>query len=189
MSIDDAHRWNARYTRDLRDSFEYPRPFLVEYSHLLPSHGLALDLAMGLGGNSGFLLEHGLRVIGVDISFVAMRKAHTRLPSLLPIVADLNDFFIPPISFEVITNFLYLQRDLWPVIAEALRPGGILFYESLTVEMLSIHPEIEPQYLLQPGELTQAFPRLKTLIYREGWQKGHNRHSRAVASLVAQRIE
>lgn len=189
MPIDDAHRWNARYSRDLRDSFEHPRPFLVEYSHLLPSHGLALDLAMGLGGNSGFLLEHGLRVIGVDISLVAMRKAVARLPTLYPVVADLNDFYIPPATFGVITNFLYLQRDLWPVIAEALRPGGILFYESLTKEMFSIHPEIDPNYLLYSGELAQAFPRLKTLIYREGWQKGQSRHPRAVASLVAQRID
>jgi SAM-dependent methyltransferase len=185
MPIEDAHRWNSRYSSDLRESFEHPRPFLVENSNLLPQNGLALDIAMGLGGNSGFLIQHGLSVIGVDISLVAMRKAYTRLPSLFPVVADLNDFYIPPASFDVITNFLYLQRNLWPVITDALRPGGILFYESLTLEMLAIHPEIEMRFLLQPGELAQAFPRLKTLIYREGWQKGYSRHPRAVASLIA----
>ena len=187
MSLDDARRWNARYQMDMRDSFERPRPFLVEHAHLLPSNGLALDIAMGLGGNAGFLLAHGLRVIGVDISFVAMRKAHVRLPALMPVVADLTRFYFPSAAFDVIVNFLYLQRDLWPFYPTALRPGGFLFYETLTQDMLTIHPEIEPSFLLRPGELAYAFPGLQTMVYREGWQKSPGKHPRAVASLVAQR--
>lgn len=187
MSLADAERWNARYKSDIRDSFEKPRPLLVEYAHLLPSSGLALDIAMGLGGNAGFLINHGLQVIGIDISEVAIRCAHSRLPTLMTLVADLNHFYFPPATFDVIINFLYLQRDLWPVFTRALRPGGILIFETLTTEMLSIHPEIEPQYLLQPGELAHAFPDLNILLYREGWQEQPGRHPRAVGSLIAQR--
>jgi SAM-dependent methyltransferase len=34
-----------------------------------------LDIAMGLGGNAAFLLERGLRVVGLDISWVALQRA------------------------------------------------------------------------------------------------------------------
>jgi len=187
MSLDDARRWNARYQTGMRDSFEHPRPFLVEHAHLLPSSGLALDVAMGLGGNADFLLQHGLRVIGVDISDVAIRISASRLPGLMPVVADLSRFYLPPDSFDVIVNFLYLQRDLWAFYSSALRPGGILILETLTRDMLTIHPEIDPHFLLKPRELAHAFPSLQTLVYREGWQESLTTHPRAVASLIAQR--
>ena len=187
MPLADAQRWDNRYQSDIRDSFEHPRHFLQEHAYLLPTSGLALDVAMGLGGNASFLLQHGLRVIGIDISSVATRKAAARLRGLMPVVADLTDFYIPPNTFDVIINFYYLQRNLFPAYAAALRPGGILVFETLTQEMHAIHPEIEARYLLEPGEVTHAFPTMKTLVYREGWQEPRTKHPRAVASLVAQR--
>jgi hypothetical protein len=53
--------------------------------------------------------------------------------------------------------------------------------------MHTIHPEIDPSFLLTPGELALAFPTLETLVYREGWQETSSRHPRAVASLVARK--
>jgi hypothetical protein len=187
MSREDAQRWNARYQTSPRDSFELPRPFLIEHAHLLPRSGLALDIAMGIGGNAGFLIQHGLRVIGVDISNVAIRSAANHLPSLMPVIADLSNFFLSPDSFDVIINFLYLQRSLWTIYPNALRLGGILVFETLTMDMLTVNPNTDPRYLLQPGELAQAFPALNTLVYNEGWQETNTTHPRAVASIVAQR--
>lgn len=187
MPLEDAHRWNTRYQHDLRDSFTEPRSLLVDNAHLLPTSGLAIDLAMGLGGNAAFLIEYGLQVIGVDISDTAIRNACESLPQLIPVIADLTNFFLPVASFNVIINFFYLQRDLWPLIALALKPGGILIYETLTIDMQVIHPEIDPEFLLLPGELAQAFPGLQTITYKEGWQNLHSRHPRPVASLVARR--
>jgi tellurite methyltransferase len=194
MPIEDANRWNSRYQADPRNSFELPRAMLLEYADLLPFDGLALDIAMGLGGNSRFLLQHGLRVIGVDVSYVATRKAKTELPALMAVVADLNKFHIPPNTFDVIINFLYLQRDLWVPIANGLKKGGVLFIECLMEDMLSIHPEINPTFLLKPGELQQAFlqanlgKNMEILYYTEGWRSTGTSHPRSTASLVARRI-
>jgi SAM-dependent methyltransferase len=190
----DAARWNSRYQQDSRASFEQPRRFLVENAARLPRQGLALDAAMGLGGNAAFLLARGLRVVGVDISIVALRQAKARLPGLMAVLADLTRFYLPANCFDVIINFYYLQRDLWPAYIRALRPGGILLIETLTEEMRAVHPEISPAYLLQPGELRQAFSSdlyrncLELLAYHESWQEQEGRHPRAVASLAARKL-
>lgn len=186
--LSDANRWNARYLEEPRRSFEKPRAFLVENSRHLPANGLALDAAMGLGANAGFLLERGLRVVGVDVSEVGVGIAKQRMPALMGVVADLERFYLPTAAFDVILTFYYLQRSLWPEYTRALKPGGVLFFETLTVEMLEIQPDIERSYLLEPGELQEAFPELETLVYREGWSEGENGgHRRPTAGLIARR--
>ncbi len=185
---EEAQHWNARYSQEARSSFEEPRPFLLENAHHLPVRGLALDAAMGLGGNAGFLLQRGLHVVGVDLSSLGVRVAKARLPALMAVEADLRHFHIPADTFDVIINFFYLERSLFPIFARALRPGGILIFETMTVEMRSLRPDIEPLFLLEPGELRQAFPSLEILSYREGWQNRSGPHPRAVASLAAIRL-
>ena len=188
MPYSDAERWDARYRNNVRyGSYHQPRRFLVENAHLLPSQGLALDVAMGLGGNAAYLLGRGLRVVGIDISSVAVHQAKRRLPDLMAVIADLTRFYLPDAMFDVILNFFYLQRELWGDYQRALWPGGLLILETLTMDMLSVNPEIDPQYLLKPGELKAAFEQWQILVYQEGWIGTDTPHPRAVASLVARR--
>ena len=158
MPHPDALRWNTRYQEDNLYSFNQPRPFLEEVSGFLPANGMALDAAMGLGGNAGFLLRRGLQVIGVDVSDIALRQARTHYPEIQAVQADLTQFHLPASTFDVILNFYYLERSLWPVYPRALKAGGVLVMETLLREMNTIHPEINPIYLLAPGELRRAFP-------------------------------
>jgi tellurite methyltransferase len=188
MPIQDAKRWDERYSGESRHSnFEKPRPFLVHHAELLPTNGLALDVAMGLGGNAEFLLKRGLKVIGVDISSVALKRARQRLPELIAVQADLTQFYLPANTFDVIINFFYLQRNLWPDYIRALRPNGWLIFETLTVDFRSIQPEIDPKYLLAPNELHHAFPALEIIDYQEGWTTNDNGHLRSAAGLVARK--
>jgi len=189
----DADRWNQRYKNDWRNSFEIPRKLLTDHANLLPNNGLALDIAMGLGGNAGFLLGLGLRVIGVDISSVAVRRAKRKDASLMAVIADLNHFFIPESRFSVITDFFYLQRELWIPMVKGLDKGGVLLIECLLENMLSIHPEINPQYLIKQGELLKVFDpsgwtvNFEILHYSEGWRETATSHPRATASMILRR--
>lgn len=185
MPAADATRWNRRYLEAARATFAAPRPFLLEQAGHLPAHGLALDLAMGLGGNTAFLLARGLQVVGIDIADVAVRQAKARLPQVMAVVADLYQFELPPATFDVILDFYFLQRTLWPQMQRALRPGGVLVMETLTQAQRTLQSDIDPQYLLHAGELHDAFAGLDILVYREGWAAGGYGHRRAVASLVA----
>jgi hypothetical protein len=149
---------------------------------------------MGLGGNASFLIQRGLRVIGVDISYVAVCKAKNKSHTIMAVVADMEQFYIPINSFDVIINFLYLQRDLWLPITRGLKKGGVLFIECLTENMLSIHPDINPTYLLKPAELQHTFinnevgKNMEILFSAEGWFSTPTSHPRATASLIARRI-
>lgn len=190
MPSEDQQRWDERYREDIRyQQVIQPHSFLVEHAHLLPAGGLAIDFATGLGANAGFLLERGFRVIGVDISPVALRRARRVFPDLIAVQADLErfPFALPANGVDVILNFFYLQRELFPVYARALRPGGLLVMETLTRDFQAVHPEIEGRYLLQPGELRAAFRDLEILDYREGWNEGRQGHRRATAAVVARK--
>lgn len=183
----DAIKWNDRYRHGVEAAFEQPRSFLLESEKFLPRVGLALDVAMGLGGNARYLIEHGLRVMGFDISEVGVRRAKDRLPLLMAAVIDLERLELPADRFEAITNFYFLQRRLWPIYKQAIRSGGVLIMETLLIDTLQVRPDYNPDYLLQPDELRRAFADWDILVYREGWQSKDCEDARAVASLVARK--
>ena len=189
MTVTDAERWNARYRQSWYADFVSAQRFLTEHEAWLPRSGLALDVAMGMGGCASFLASLGLGVVGVDIAWVAVRQAKQRQPELMAVVADLEAFFWPPAVYDVICNFYYLDRALWPAYRRSLRPGGILVLETLTQDMLQTLPDLDPAHLLKPGELRDAFPGFKVEVYQEGWQASERGHLKAVASLLARKIE
>ncbi len=183
----DAAKWNERYNSGVEAAFTQRRSFLRESEKFLPREGLALDVAMGLGGNAKFLIDHGLRVIGLDIAEVGLHQAKTRLPTLMAAVYDLDRLELPANSFDVIINFYFLQRRLWPIYKHALRSGGVLIMETLLIDTLQVRPDYNPDYLLQPAELRRAFADWEILVYREGWQSKDCEDARSVASLVARK--
>jgi len=188
MASTDSSRWNERYRQGWYSAPPQPPALLVDHAHLLPTQGLALDAAMGLGGGAGFLLAHGLQVVGVDISAVAASRAKACLPALWAVVADLSHFYLLPATFDVICNLYFLDRSLWPVYRRALHPGGLLFIVTFTRAMLEQKPEIDPQYLLEAGELCQAFEDWPVLFYEERWKSSEHGSPHAVASLITRSI-
>jgi len=183
----DALRWNARYREGRHEYAGGPRPYLTENAHHLPTRGWALDVAMGRGAAAGFLIDRGLNVIGADIASVAVRAAKEDWPTLNAVVADLTCFELRASSLDLIVNFYYLERSLWPAFRRMLKPGGVLVLETLTQAMCLSQPDTDPAFLLAPGELPTAFADWEILDYREGWNTPHGRSRRATAGIVARR--
>ncbi len=117
-----------------------PAPrWLADVEHLVPTQGRALDLAAGAGRISGWLAARGLDVTAVDISPAGLELARQNLQAkgltVKTIEADLETQpsldFIGDGAFDVVTCFLYRQRDLFPAIRAKLQPGGIFLGEVL----------------------------------------------------------
>ncbi len=167
MSRYDRERWDHKYAAGNPNPAFAPNPLLIQYAHLLDGRGLALDLACGVGHNAMFLAERGYAVLAVDGSLTGLRYgrpviAAKRLPVLL-VAADLERFALPAATFAVIVVFRYWERALLPAIKQAVRPGGLVIYETFNVNRLRTAPQMNRAYLLAPGELANLFADFDTL--------------------------
>ena len=181
-------KWDQRY----RQAGAAPAALEVlrENSHLLPAHGRALDLACGLGGSALLMAESGLDTEAWDLSSVALDSLVGRAGQL-PLIAEVRDVVRRPpgpAQFDVICVGHFLERAICPAIAVALRPGGLLFYQTFTRERVDQGGPSSERYLLAPNELLSLFPGLLVRFYREeGCLGDPGRGFRNRAQLVAQR--
>jgi len=168
---DDRTRWDARYRDgDWLDEGR-PAPIVVDAERWLPRKGLALDVACGAGRNALFLAERGLRVLGVDLSREGLRLMERRARALpvQGVLADLSRFALRPGRFDVVVNTHFLLRETFPLIREALAPGGLLLFETYHVDELDVlGGDIRRAFALEQGELREAFADLQILLYEEG---------------------
>jgi len=178
-----------------------PASILVEWRPLLP-RGPALDIACGTGRHTLLLASRGPSVAAIDWSGAALdilenraRKAKlavsrevassltdSRMRGIRLLQANLEEIRLPVAAFSLILCLQYLQRSLFPLMARALQPGGMLLFETFTRAQLN-YPggPRNPAHLLEPGELRTAFPELHVLFYRE------LNAGQGIASLVAQK--
>ena len=167
---------------------------LVENLHLLPAQGSALDLACGLGGNALALAEKGLQTTAWDLSPVAVERlqafaAERGLTRLTAEVRDVEGDPPPAGCFDVIVVSHFLSRPLIPHLSAALRPGGLIFYQTFTRIAVSDTGPSNPEYRLGDNELLRLFDGLRVRVYREENRLGDTDLGvRDVAMLVAERV-
>ena len=135
---------------------------------LIRRGGLVLDLAAGSGRHTRLLLESGFAVCAIDRDISA----------LLPLAGagckvrqiDLETGAPWPLGSGydgiVVTN--YLHRPLLPAIAQALAAGGVLIYETFARGNERFGRPHNPDFLLRPGELLDAFAMLTVIAFEQG---------------------
>ena len=171
-----------------------PAQLLVEHSGLFLEETLSgpvLDLACGEAHNSIFLAQKGVQVISCDLSSEALERAGELAAECGAEISvwqvDLEAEGINPLpehTYGAILVFRYLHRPLIPCIKKALRNGGLLLYETFTVEQPQFGKPRNPNYLLQLGELRHMFADWEVIHYFEGIRENP---TRAVAQLVARK--
>jgi SAM-dependent methyltransferase len=165
-----------------------PCAWLTGNRHLLPASGDALDVACGSGRHAIWLAGQGFETLAIDRDTAAIATLNDESSrhglSIRTRVVDLEDGppFFEPDSFDLIVVVHYLHRPLFPSIVAALRPGGVLVYETFTRAQAARGKPTNPAFLLEPGELQRLVQPLEILASREGDFEG-----RMVASVVAAR--
>lgn len=175
-----------------------PAHFLVRQLPRLPK-GKILDVAAGTGRHALFLASLGYQVDAIDRDIQALAQlsstAHARnLAGVTTQTVDLE----PPSphkpdlgqdAYDVILVFFYLTRPLFPHIIDALKPGGVLLYETFLIDnhLHYQHPR-RKEFCLAHNELIDLTSDLRILHYDEGPHEGHRGvESTYTAQLVAQK--
>ncbi|MDA1094288.1 MAG: hypothetical protein O3A25_13610 [Acidobacteria bacterium] len=131
------------------------------------------------GGTRAWRLHWG----GVDRDLSRIHAARTGILHNASLwVADLETTRLPRERFSLVICTNYLQRTIWNGLRDAIRPGGVLIYETFTVAQRSLGTgPRSPDFLLRPGELRAAF---------DDWDLWHDEEvtaPAAVARVVAQK--
>lgn len=173
MAAGDRGRWDARWAAAASPEVAEPSGFLRSLDDLLPRAGRALDVAGGAGRNALWLARRGLAVTLVDVSPVALERAHlvaTAAGLGLELLAhDLDDGALPSGPFALVLSLDFLSRPLFAAFPAALGPDGLLVYAQPTTRNLERHAHPSARFLLGEGELPALVRDLEVLRYEEGW--------------------
>jgi SAM-dependent methyltransferase len=182
--------WNERYRKGEHSPIE-PHQLLVRASQSL-APGKALDVACGAGRHAIYLAAAGWLVTAVDASPVGIEVTRHRAAEhgvmIEAVTADLEQgqFIIRPDAYDLICIFYYLQRDLFPELKAGLRAGGTFVG---AIHIVGDDPEghsMNPDFLLNPGELKSTFAGWHVDHYDEGRRDSAD-HKHRDAEIIARK--
>jgi tellurite methyltransferase len=188
----ERERWNQKY-RENPAAWLEPDPFLaLAFSEYVQpgfaQGGSALDLAGGAGRHSIWLAKQGWQVTLIDLSETGVELARQNAGALVShirfVLDDLTQFRAAQTKFDVVMGFFYLEREIFPEIVKAVRPGGVLVYKTYTTDQLKLPggPK-DASHLLAPGELLRLVSGMRVLHYCERVAE------KATAEMVARKDE
>jgi SAM-dependent methyltransferase len=169
VSDEDRERWDRRFAVAGGVEAAAPPAELYGAEELLPAGGRALDVACGRGATAVWLALRGFAVDAVDVSPVAL-GAGAELAERGGVADRIRwhlhdlDAGLPDVGvgFAVVVCQRFRDPRLYPALAGALAPGGLLV---LTV--LSRSGGEDGPYRAGPGELPAAFGALEVLAHRD----------------------
>ncbi len=186
------NKWNKYYSSNIKIPAS-PSEVLFFNQHLLPSKGMALDLACGHGSNSICLANNKLNVTAWDISELALEELSIRSKDLgLEINCEARDVlqYPPePNTFDVIVVAKFLDRQLIKHLRHAIKPNGLIFYQTFIKNRTSKLGPKNPNYQLDRNELLEFFNDWKLIFYREEGKIGKLKSGfRNQAMIIAQKL-
>ncbi|MDA7745721.1 tellurite resistance protein [Psychromonas sp.] len=166
---------------------------LQEHFHLFkPEQGTILDLACGVGQNGLYLKDNDLAVMFADV-----QQQHLSNLAALPNSAttetwcadfesesQLDAIKLSAMQLQGVIVFRYLHRPLFEHIKQAIKPGGILIYETFTELNKQFGRPHREQFLLKTGELKSIFKDWQEIYYFEGIKHDPDR---AIAQIVCKK--
>lgn len=152
-------------------AIDAPSDWIVRWSHLIAPGAYVLDLACGHGRHARWFAKRGCTVLAVDrdesalTDLAGIANVETRCVDL-----ESGAWPLEPSSFDAVIVTHYLHRPLFAPLAESLRPGGVLIYETFMRGNERFGKPSNPDFLLLPNELLDRFSRLAltTIAFEQG---------------------
>lgn len=170
MKNSKEKKWNNAY-KDVDIATAEPTQVLIENSFLLSNTGDALDLACGRAGNSIYLAKQGYQVDAIDNSSIVLEQvrkyANAEQLQINCIKRDIESQGLTSKQYDIIIVSFFLCRELNNQIINALKPDGLLFYQTWSQLQCDKTGPNNPQFRLKPGELLRLFSTLKPVVYHE----------------------
>jgi 2-polyprenyl-3-methyl-5-hydroxy-6-metoxy-1,4-benzoquinol methylase len=168
--MDAQRKWDNIYRQKDPAAEPVACQVLSQYAYLLPPAGRALDAASGRGGNALLLARAGLQTTAIDISPVGLEQlssvalAHGQMIATRAETLSEQSLGVQQWDVIVVSNFL--QRDLFESLCAALRPGGLLFYETFVQNKTdtAVGPS-NPEFLLDDNELLELTRGLSVRVF------------------------
>jgi len=144
--------------------------------------GAVLDVACGAGRHARWLAKLGFEVDAVDR---APELFTSPPPNVALLGADIEGGPWPYAGrrFDAIVVTNYLHRPLFPRLAAALAPGGVLIYETFAQGNETVGKPSRPDFLLAHGELLQAYATLRVVAYEDGFLDAPARYIQRIAAV------
>lgn len=172
MSDTEREHWDHRYKTEGVRSTD-PASFLVEVAPHLPAGARILDVGGGSGRNAIWLAGHGHAVTIADISAPGLQLAQQAATAagveIATVLMDFDTDPMPPGPWDVIVDFHFIKRHLFPTFVAAIRPGGHLVFCRATLRNLERNDRPPRPYLLAEGEGWDLLADFEVVIAREGW--------------------
>jgi len=189
-------KWNEAYQNADFESAS-PARVLSENEYLLPKEGKVLDLACGRAGNALFLAkkyQYDIDVIDYSSVVIDALKSFVTKKSLSMncILRDVEKDGLQNINSDTQYNIIivsyFLNRKLFPQIVKALKPNGLLFYQTWSQVKIDNSGPSNAKFRLEQGELLRLCNDLKPIVYREDGVNGDlTKGLRNEAMIVAQK--
>ncbi len=135
---------------------------------LLPREGTALDIACGSGANALFIAKLGMEVDAWDISDVVIGALENRHPRLHPKAININAGTLQGAHYDLVMTCHYLDASLAPSIRAATNPGGLIIYQTFTLDKKTDIGPSNPDFLLKPGDLEDFVQDCEILAMEDG---------------------
>ena len=176
MSFKDKEKWDTKYDGDSYITGKEPCEWLKFHTEFLIKGGKALDIAAGEGRNSVFAASLGYEVVSMDISEIALKKAQRlakeKNVTITTLFTDLDNSSLPENEYDLVLCFNFLERKLSQEIRKTLKSGGILFYETFSIDYLK-YSSFKKEWVLEQNELLEVFNDLRILRYQEAVSYTH----------------
>jgi len=145
-----------------------PSAWVERFLPLIRSRGLVLDLAAGNGRHSHLMRDSGFAVRAVDRDVSALLTLAGPRCEVRQIDLETGAPWPLGDGYDGIVATNYLYRPLLPAIARALAPDGVLIYETFVLGNERLGRPRNPDFLLRPGELLEAFAMLTVIAFEQG---------------------